>query len=179
MYAAAPLCCVLLLAGCGGKPKDEVRTFSMGEKVELGHLIYTVYETQWLTQIKQDPTPRIPQNRFLLVRVSIVNTGGGSILSPHLTIQDDRGNTYQEVANGEGVPQWIGYLRQVQPAEAAQGNMVFDAPPAHYQLRLTDEDESKVALVDMPLTFGAENPELPTPGATRPTDEIPPGALKK
>jgi hypothetical protein len=61
------------------------------------------------------------------------------------------------------VPQWIGYLRTVKPAESAQGNLVFDAPPAHYKLRLTDENEENPAYVDIPLSFGAEipPPELP------------------
>jgi len=40
---------------------------------------------------------------------------------------------------------------------------VFDAPPAHYKLRVTDENEENPAYVDIPLSFGAEIPpaELP------------------
>jgi hypothetical protein len=151
----------------------------MGEKVFIGHLIYTVYETQWLTQIGQEPASRIPQNRFFLVRMSVVNSGGGTVISPHVTIEDGKGNQFEEVSNGEGVPQWIGYLRQVQPAESSSGNVVFDAPPARYQLRVADEGESKFALIDLPLTFAAESPEILPPGSARKADEPPPGSLKK
>ena len=72
----------------------------------------------------------------------------------------------------------IGYLRQVQPADTAMGNLVFDAPPARYQLRLADEEESKFALVDLPLSFAAETPDLLPPGSLR-KDDLPPGALKR
>jgi hypothetical protein len=150
----------------------------MGDKVLLGRLIYTVYETQWLTQIPQEPSPRVPQNRFFLVRMSVVNSGGNAVISPHVTIEDGKGNQFEEVSNGEGVPQWIGYLRQVQPADTAMGNLVFDAPPARYQLRLADEEESKFALVDLPLSFAAETPDLLPPGSLR-KDDLPPGALKR
>ena len=62
------------------------------------------------------------------------------------------------------MPQWIGYLRQIKPADSAQGYLVFDAPPGHYKLRVLDEDSNHAALIDIPLTFNAETPELPTPG---------------
>ena len=60
-------------------------------------------------------------------------------------------------------------LAQVKPAESAQGNLVFDAPPAHYKLRITDENEENPAYVDIPLSFGAEvpPPEVPPPGGEK------------
>jgi hypothetical protein len=61
------------------------------------------------------------------------------------------------------VPQWAGYLRNVKPADNVQGNIVFDAPPAHYKLKLADETGTKFALIDIPLSFGAETPEVITP----------------
>jgi hypothetical protein len=41
------------------------------------------------------------------------------------------------------------------------GNALFDAPPAHYKLHLSDESSQQTALVDIPLSFRAETPELP------------------
>jgi hypothetical protein len=74
------------------------------------------------------------------------------------------GNTYNEISDGTGVPQWISYLRNVKPAESAQGNVLFDAPPRHYKLKIQDEDSEKAALIDIPLNFGAESPDIiPTP----------------
>jgi hypothetical protein len=64
------------------------------------------------------------------------------------------------------VPQWIGYLRTAHPADALQGNILFDVPPGHYKITMSDE-EQHAALVDIPLSFGAETPEVLSPGDPR------------
>jgi hypothetical protein len=154
----------LVLNACGNRSSEPVPIYPLGDKVEVGHIIYRAFETQWLTQIPQDPTPRIPQGRFFLVRLSAVNSGSGDLVVPNVSIEDDHGKTYEELSNGEGVPQWIGFLRQVHPADSVQGNVVFDAPPAHYRMRVVDESGEKAALIDIPLNFGAETPVIPLPG---------------
>jgi hypothetical protein len=156
----------LILSACGSRP-SQVRTYSMGEKVEIGHLIYTVFETRWLPQIGEGTAARIPENRFFLVRVNATNSGSAQTTVPNFTIEDDAGNSFSELTNGTGVPQWIGFLREVRPAESAQGNVVFDAPPRHYKLRVSDESTERSALVDIPLSFGSETPEVPVPGSAR------------
>jgi hypothetical protein len=93
--------------------------------------------------------------------VSAVNGYGTDIIVPNLSIEDDNGNTYPELSSGEGVPQYIGYLRNVKPAESAQGNALFDAPPRHYKMKVTDESGEKIAYVDIPLSFVSESPEVP------------------
>jgi hypothetical protein len=158
------LTAALLLSACGDKA-EKLRTYPLGEKVYLGHLVYTAFETQWLTQIPQDPLPRIPQSRFFLVRISAVNSGSDDLIVPGLSLEDDHGKTYEELTNGEGVPQWIGALRQVKPADSVAGNVVFDAPPGHYKMRVTDETSEKASLIDIPLTYGSETPEVPIPGS--------------
>ncbi len=159
--SAAPL----FLAGCSSAPaKPPISTYLLGEKVQLGRLSYTAFETQWLTQIGDGPTPRVPENRFFLIRLSAVNGGSQDAPVPNLTVEDDKGKSYDEVSDGEGVPQWAGYLRTVKPADTLQGNVVFDAPPGHYKLKLRDETNSRFAYVDIPLSFGAETPDVPTPG---------------
>ena len=159
----AAITAALLLNACSRGSSPPIHTYSMGEKIMSGHIIYTVYETEWLPQLGEGPAARVPQHRFFLVRMTAVNSGSAEVIAPNLTVEDDQGNTYAELQNGDGVPQWIGYLRTVKPAESAQGNLVFDAPPAHYKLRLTDENEENPAYVDIPLSFGAEipPPELP------------------
>lgn len=134
-----------------------VRTFPMGDKVEVGHLVYRIFDAQWMTQIPQDPAPRIPQQRFLLVRLSADNASGADVLIPGLTLEAD-GRTYTELSSGEGVPQWIGILRKVKPGDSVRGNVIFDAPPQHYKLRVMDENSEATALVDIPLNL---NPEAP------------------
>jgi hypothetical protein len=157
------MCAALFLFSCSKPASNEVRTYSLGQQIGLGHLIYTVFETQWLPQIGQGASARVPQHRFFVVRLSVVNSGGSESPVPNLAIEDDNGTTYTELTNGEGVPQWVGLLRQLKPADSLQGMVVFDAPPAHYKLRLGDENLERAALVDIPLSFAAETPEVPIP----------------
>jgi hypothetical protein len=154
---------VLLLSSCGEERAFPVRTYNMGEKVELGHINYQVFETQWMPQIGEGAEARIPKQRYFLVRIAAINSGGADVMVPTMTIQDDSGTVYNELSDGTGVPEWAGYLRNVKPALAARGNIVFDAPPRHYKLKVTDESGERTALIDIPLNFGAETPEMVTP----------------
>jgi len=160
----AAVSAALLLNACSSRPSS-VRTYSLGEKAVAGHIIYTVYETQWLPQFGVGPAARVPQHRFFLVRMAAVNSSSADLIVPNLTIEDDNGNSYPELRDGDGVPDWVGYLRQVKPAESARGNLLFDAPPAHYKLRITDENEENSAYFDIPLSFGTESlpTEVPVP----------------
>src|SRR6185369_1549716 len=102
VVAAASLCpsCV-----DGGERSFPVRTYALGERIALGHLVYVVFETQWLTQIGEGADARVPQHRFFLVRLSTVNSLGTEVMVPNLVLEDDNGNTYPELSSGEGVPQ--------------------------------------------------------------------------
>jgi hypothetical protein len=160
----AAMTAALLLTSCGSDEKSyPVRTYNLGDRIQLGHIAYLVYETQWMTHIGAGPEARIPQHRYFLVRMSATNGAGGDVTVPNFIIQDDSGNTYHELSDGTGVPDWIGYLRNVKPAEAAQGNALFDAPPRHYKLKIQDEDGERTAFVDIPLNFGAETPDIVAP----------------
>lgn len=138
-------------------------TYQMGERVPLGNLIYTVFERQWMTQIGEGVDARVPQNRFYLVRISAVNSGGSAAIIPTISLVDDSGGSYAEIDNGDGITDFIGALREVAPAETVQGNLVFDVQPKHYKLKLSDEDGKHVALVEIPLSFDADAPEGTTP----------------
>ena len=118
----AAVTAAFLLSACSSR-SPQVRSYSLGEKAEFEHIIYTVSETQWMPQFGDGPAARVPQHRFFLVRMAAVNSGGANLIVPNVTIEDDKGNSYPELRNGDGVPQWIGYLRQVKPAESAQGNL--------------------------------------------------------
>ena len=155
---------LLLSAGCSRHSSSEIRTYSMGDRVELGHLVYTVFETRWASQLGEGPTARVPQHRFFLVRMNVGNTANSRAIVPNMNIEDDQGNSYPEIRDGESVPEWLGFLRPVTTLEAAAGNVLFDVPPAHYKLRVTDEDSQRAALVDIPLSFRSDSPDLPTPG---------------
>ena len=68
----------------------------------------------------------------------------------------------------------------MRPAESAQGHALFDAPPRHYKLRITDEDSDKAAYVDIPLSFTSESPDVPMLGDTKKDQpKLTPPAQKK
>src|SRR5450759_1922952 len=156
-----------LLSSCGDSEEkaSPVRAYNMGERATVGHIVYVAFETQWLTQIGTGADARVPQHRFFLVRLSAVNSLGSDILVPNFRSEDDSGNTYPELSSGEGVPQYIGYLRTVKPAESVQGNALFDAPPGHYKTHMTDETGEKVAYIDIPLSFTSDHTEVPEIGS--------------
>ncbi len=149
--------------GCISRSDEGIHTYPMGERLELGRLVYTVFETQWLSQLGEGPSARVPQHRFFLVRLSVTNSSGRQVIAPGIRLEDDAGNQYPELNDGDRVPMWTGFLRPLKPRQTLQGNVVFDAPPQHYRLRVTDETEERAAFVDIPLTFGADTPPLPLP----------------
>lgn len=156
----------VILTSCGGSAENSlpVQTVGMGDKIPLGHINYQVFETRWLTQIGVGPDARVPQHRFFLVRLQAHNSLGSGIIVPNFILEDDSGNTYPELNSGEGVPQYIGYLRSIKPDGIASGNAVFDVPPRHYKMKITDETGEKAAYVDIPLNFVSETPEPPGAG---------------
>jgi hypothetical protein len=158
----ATLASLVVFAACNRAAPPEVRLRRMGEHVTIGSLVYNVFEDQWKTELGQGSDTRVPKERFFLIRVSVLNSGSKDFLIPSLTLVDDGGQTYPELTNGDQVPQWTGYIRRVKPAETLQGNVVFDVPPKHYRLRVTDEDSQKNADIDIPLQFASETPDLPT-----------------
>ena len=161
LFAAVAAASVLCCCGDGSEKNPDVLTYKLGEPITLGHINYTVFETQWLTQLGSGAEARAPQNRFFLVRMKAHNALSTDVIVPNLSIEDDNGHVYQELNSGEGVPQYIGYLRSVRANDERQGNVLFDAPAAHYKMKLTDETGDKTAYVDLPLSFAAESVTMP------------------
>jgi hypothetical protein len=136
-----------------------IGTFSMGERAQVGPLIYTVFESKWELSFGEQPTPRIPTNRFYIINVSAVNTSSTPVSIPTFTLVDDDDKSYQELENGQGVPNWLGFIRRVQPADSTQGPIVFDVPQKRYRLRIADEAED-FAYVTIPLSLGDSLPAV-------------------
>jgi hypothetical protein len=159
---------VAILVSCSSSAggNSVIPNYSMGERAQAGQLIFTVFENRWLPQLGSEASARIPANRFFLLRLSIVNSGSNEAIAPPLTLIDDSGQRYPEVSDGEGVPQWIGYLRRVKPADTLTGNIVFDVPARHYKLEVGDDGDEKKALIDIPLSFNVDQVPMPQiPGA--------------
>jgi hypothetical protein len=145
---------LLLLAGCSSTPaKKEAKIFPAGEKAQVGSLVYSVVDTQFAPVLGEDPTnQRTPQNRFVIVQISVSNSGTTEQNIPALTLVDDQGQTYPELVDGTGVAKWMGVIRKVGSAQTEAGEILFDAPAKHYRLRLTDELDDDVS-IDIPLSY--------------------------
>jgi Domain of unknown function (DUF4352) len=169
------LALALIVSGTSCKdkaPTAEIGTFGMGERAQVGPLIYTVVDSQWAISLGEGATPRIPANRYLMINLTVVNSGKDAVSVPAFTLVDDSGTVYTELDNGEGVPNWMGVLRKVAPAESSQGIVLFDVPQKQFRMRLADDTDTKYAMITIPLTLG-------DPVLTRPVEAPPqPRSLK-
>jgi Telomeric repeat-binding factor 2. len=127
----------------------------MGERVQLGPLTYNVIETEWKTQLAEGVGSKIPANRYLIVKMSITNGGGGNVAVPLFTVEDAAGHSYPEVTEGtDAVASWLGLLRNMAPAQNENGVVIFDVPMGAYKLRISDGGDignEKTALIDIPV----------------------------
>ena len=154
---------LLLLSSCNQQNSLQL-SYKMGEKVSLGTLTYSVVEATWATQLGEGFKVRTPQQRFLVVTISVTNGGGKEVALPLLSLEDNRGQTLSESENVEGLQGSIGILRIVAPAQTLQGGLLFDVPLGTYKLRLTDGGEpgsEKYAYVDIPLSMQGDNIQAP------------------
>ena len=147
-----------LLTSCsttgGSRNANFLGTFEMGERVQAPPFTYTVLEANWRGQLGD--AGRIAKHRFLFVRVSATNSGGTAANIPAFQLESTDGKTsYQEeTADMDGVPNWLGMLRNVEPGQTENGYVVFDAPMGTYNLVLYDGGElekEKHAFVSIPL----------------------------
>jgi hypothetical protein len=139
----------------------------MGDKVPAGPLTYNVVEKVWRSQLGEMFQSRMPQNRFLLITISATNSGGSEVSVPLLQLEAPDGKVYREIENGEGVDNWFGILRTLEPAQTQQGRILFDVPLSSYRLRLSDGDSvsGHYSYVQIPLQIDADPPvDSPLPG---------------
>jgi len=150
----------LLLGGC--QEQRQVRSeYSMGERVLVGQLTYSVVESAWRTQLGDSFKVRTPEGRFLLIKLSVTNGTGKDVSVPLLTLEGTNGQTYREIADGNGVDNWFGLLRTISPGKTQQGNILFDVPLTSYKLRVPDINDTgfdAYASIQIPLRMDAEVP---------------------
>jgi len=155
LYLAA-----LIFSGCAKRPENRSE-YSMGERVPVGQMTYIVVESSWRNQLGESFRIRTPEQRFLLVKISVSNGTGKDVSIPLLTLEGANGQTYRELGSGEGVESWFGLLRTISPGETQQGNIVFDVPLTSYKLRVpdvTDAGLERYVTVQIPLSL---DPDLP------------------
>ncbi|MDX2179369.1 MAG: DUF4352 domain-containing protein [Bryobacteraceae bacterium] len=162
-FHSIALAAAILLGGCGSKQQGRL-SFRMGERMQVGPLIYNVLEARWTAQLGGTFDARIPENRFLLLRLTVTNSGGKEAGMPLLSLEDGKGNSFQELQDGRGVEGWFGLLRSLRPAQTDEGWIVFDVPTNSYQLRISDTvgDTEQSVLIDIPLNLDSLNESVPT-----------------
>lgn len=132
--------------------------------MQVGPLIYSAIESKWVPQLGDILHLRVPKQRFLMVKLTVTNSGGQEAAVPFLTLEDGKGNKYDEEQNGEGVDGWLGFLRSVSPAQTEEGWIVFDVPPNSYNLRVSANagtDEQSL-LIEIPFSIDSMNDAMPT-----------------
>ena len=117
----------------------------------MGDLKYTVLGARWVDRL-ESATPR---NRFLVVRLNVVNKGQTALPLRGLELINAAGERINETTSGvEQVPDHLGILRTLEPAQSDTGAVVFDVPLAAYTLAVPDgkavEHES-VAHIEIPV----------------------------
>jgi hypothetical protein len=127
----------------------------MGDPAVAGSLTFTVLESKWQSQLEASPAPRLPERNFLLIRVTVTNSGGAEASIPFLKLVNESGDIFNEVENGTGVDDWLGMLRHIRPAQTEEGWILFDVPSNAYKLRITDGniENERVTLVSIPLSM--------------------------
>lgn len=128
----------------------------MGDRVQVGSIIYTVLETTWKAQLTDEPGSQAPKNRFLIVKLTITNSGKDEAPIPPFTLINTAGQSFNEINDPkDDVPQWFGgLLRKLNAAQTQTGVVIFDVPLAAYKLKVTDGgdiDQEKFAYIDIPL----------------------------
>ena len=142
----------------------------MGERATNGPLIYTVIDTTWRAQLGEGFQIRLPQNRFLMITLSVTNGGGNEVSLPLFSIEDGSGKSYLEAENGAGVDGWFGLLRSLPPAQTQQGRIMFDVPLSSYKIKLPNgspSGEEQFISVQIPLRIDGDSTvqaPLPTSG---------------
>lgn len=154
------------LAGCNRGADSTRLEYLMGERVPAGPLTYNVIESVWRSQLGNEFKMRIPDQRFLLITVSVTNGGGHDVSVPLLQLQGSDGTMFTESDNGENVDQWFGLLRTLNPGQTQQGRLLFDVPLGSYRLKVTDGGDpgsEKAAWVTIPLRMDPETISSPLP----------------
>ncbi|MBX9601748.1 MAG: DUF4352 domain-containing protein [Bryobacteraceae bacterium] len=158
-----------MLAACNSPDKAPPQAeFQMGERFSLGPLTYNVQESAWRSQLGDAGRSRHPEQRFLLVTVSIQNNSNSEVTIPPFVVRTAAGQEFTELSNGEGVDHWLGLIRTIKPKQFMDGVILFDVALASYKLKLThssDTEQERVAFVPIPARIDIEQPIAPIPGA--------------
>ncbi len=152
------------------KAKLNAKTYKMGERAVVGALTYNVLEATYFTQLGEAGRSRLPEKRFLVIRMSITNGSGKEAELPLFRVVDDQGTEIGEVQEANFLSGWFGLIRKVGPTQTEEGRILFAVSPKSYKLEVTDGAEpgkEQLALVEIPIDFDTAEPvnSVPQPSA--------------
>ena len=169
-----PFICIAFWSCSSSASKNRPTIYQAGDKATVGSLVYNITDAERTQQLGEDgPAARTSKDRFYLIRVSVSNSAADEAPIPAMTLVNESGQSYPELSDGAGIPNWLGVVRKVGPAQTESGYVAFDAPITHYRLRLTDPFDEKEVAIDIPLGFvrdGKIAPATPAPGSPSPAD---------
>ena len=154
--STASVLCLTILGSCS-QPAALQSTFHMGEKVQVGALIYTVLSADWHADFGDGSEKRAAKDRFLIIHLSITNSGGTQVGSPFTQVIDAQGKEYGEIQDAKNLPQWLGLMRLLTPASTESGRIVFDVPRGNYKLKVSDGgiESEKTAMIEIPIELNS------------------------
>lgn len=144
------------------KPAPPVNVYKLGEKVQVGPLIYNVVEANWRPQISAGGSSRVPAHRFLVIHLTVTNSGAEELTAPALTVVDQTKKTFEESMDGQGIANWLGMIRKMKPGDTLDGSILFDVDPKSYKLKLDDGSGGAQSMVELPLQFDAGQSSIPS-----------------
>lgn len=149
--------------------KKASKSFKMGERASVGPITYNVLEANFLTQLGEPGKGKLPENRFLVIRLSITNGAGKEAEIPLLRLVDDQGKEFSESQDADVLSGWFGLIRKIGPTSTEEGRILFDVPARSYKLEVTDGGEAgkeQLAFIEIPIDFDTAEP-VPTSGGAQ------------
>lgn len=149
---------VMTGCGAGAGPEPSEAEFEMGSAVTVGSLTYTIIDQRWQDSLNGPDGARLPKHRFLSLSLSVSNGANEEAGIPLLTLVGSDGKEYQEEARGDGLTDWLGFIRLIGPVQTDHGRILFDVPPGAYKLRVSsggEPENEKTALVNIPFRVEA------------------------
>jgi hypothetical protein len=124
--------------------KEQMRTFQMGQGVELGYLSHAVWGARWYENCSNVKYLNIkPEFSYLLIEIIVRNDSNRQKVSPRFKLIDENKVSY-EISK----KYWTGVgnlrlMRSLNPNVSKEGYIVFDAPQNHhYKLRVSNPSQA-------------------------------------
>jgi hypothetical protein len=159
-FVTAGVLGAISVTGCRGtQAGSEAKPFPMGAQVNVGKLVYMVVDSQWRDVLESPDGALAPKHRYLLLNITVTNNGDEESGVPLLHLVDSAGTETIEESKGDGVPQWLGYLRILRPGETKSGYILFDVVPGNHRLRVgTGGDPEKEVTASIEIPYRIEAP---------------------